>query len=107
MSGNLTEAHWYMMREDETVDDVRDRRLRECPILSPAELEVLLQCRRTIWDGYVCSKSARDSLCDRGFITRCQGWQVVTQEGMAILDTLGYMKCAEWGVNVREHSAPK
>lgn len=84
---------WYEFDpEKESVDECRDRRLRQCPLLSASELEVLRQCRMTIWDGNVASKSARNSLADRGFIVRYNGWQVITKEGMAILDTLGEMR---------------
>src|SRR5574337_177098 len=84
---------WYQFDVDhESLDEYRDRRLAQCPLLTPAELEVLRQCRMTIWDGYVCSKSARDNLVDKGLVTRWNGWQVITQEGMAVLDTLGEMR---------------
>lgn len=84
---------WYEFNPDvESINECRDRRLRECPMLSPAELEVLRQCRITVWDGNISSKSARGSLADKGLIVRWNGWQVITQEGMAVLDTLGEMR---------------
>jgi hypothetical protein len=84
---------WYEFDIDnESLDECRDRRLAQCPLLNSAELEVLRQCRITLWDGYVCSKQARDQLFKKGLITRWNGWQVITQEGMAVLDTLGEMK---------------
>lgn len=60
-----------------------------CPLVDAVELEVLCQCRMATWDGNVVSKTARDSLYKRGFIERFNGWQVVTLEGLAILETLG------------------
>lgn len=91
---------WYEFDEDnESLDECRDRRLRECPLVSPAELEVLRQCRMTIHDGNVVSKAARDILNRKGLITRWNGWQVVTQEGIAVLDTLGEMRDDRWPVN--------
>lgn len=87
---------WYDMRDDESLDECRSRRLLECPVLSGAELEVLRQLRMTVWDGNVVSKSARDSLVSKGLAVRCNGWQVITREGMAILDTLGEMRDERW-----------
>ena len=84
---------WYEFDVDnESLDQCRDRRLRQCPTLSPAEMEVLRQCRTAIWDGNVVSKSARSSLVSKGLVTRFNGWQVITQEGLAVLDTLGELK---------------
>lgn len=91
---------WYEFDpEVESVDECRDRRLRQCPVLSGAELEVLRQCRKTIWDGYIASKVSRDSLVYKGLVTRWNGWQVITQEGMAVLDTLGEMRDDRWGTS--------
>ena len=87
---------WYSLRDDESVNEARDRRLLEMPLLSPCEHEVLRQCRMTVWDGNVASKSARDSLYAKGLITRWNGWQVLTQEGMAVLSTLGEMEDDRW-----------
>ena len=91
---------WYEFDVDhESLDECRDRRLQQCPLLNGAELEVLHQCRKTIWDGYIVSKSARNRLTDKGLITRWNGWQVITQEGMAVLDTLGEMRDDRWGIS--------
>lgn len=87
---------WYRLRDDESVDEFRDRKLRECPVLSGPELEVLRQCRMTIWDGNVVSKAARNSITDKGLIVRYNGWQVITIEGMAVLDALGEMRDERW-----------
>jgi hypothetical protein len=97
--------NWYEFDVDnESLDECRDRRLRQCPILSPAELEVLRQCRMTIWDGNLVSKAARNSLVKKGLVTRFNGWQVITQEGMAVLDTLGEMKDDHWPKWIRMKS---
>lgn len=88
---------WYEFDSDnESLDECRDRRLSQCPILSGPELEVLRQCRMTIWDGNVVSKAARNSLTDKGLLVRWNGWQVITKEGMAVLDTLGEMRDDRW-----------
>ena len=54
------------------------------------------QCRMTIWDGNVVSKGARDLLFSKGLITRYNGWQVITIEGMAVLDAIGEMRDDRW-----------
>ena len=88
---------WYEFDpESESLDECRDRRLLQCPVLSGAELDVLRQCRMTIWDGNVASKAARNSLEGKGLITSFNGWQVVTREGMAVLDILGEMRDDRW-----------
>lgn len=88
---------WYEFDADnESLGECRDRRLRQCPVLDGPELEVLRQCRRTVWDGNVVSKYARDRLVKKGLATRWNGWQVITQEGMAVLDTLGEMRDERW-----------
>ena len=88
---------WYDFDVDnESLDECRDRKLRQCPTLNPAELEVLRQCRMTVWDGNVASKAARNSLASKGLIVRYNGWQVITKEGMTVLDTLGEMRDDRW-----------
>lgn len=92
-ASTASEQPWYEFNpEVESVQESRDRRLLQMPVLSGPELEVLRQCRKAIWDGNVVSKYARDSLFKRGLITRFNGWQVITREGLAILDTLGELK---------------
>ena len=59
-------------------------------------LEALKQLRSTVWDGNLISKTARDSLDRKGLIVRWNGWQVISQEGMAVLDALGMMNDVRW-----------
>jgi hypothetical protein len=73
-----------------------DKLLLECPLLGGAELEVLRQCRMTVWDGNVVSKQARSSLADKGLIVRYEGWQVITREGLKVLDALGELRDDRW-----------
>jgi hypothetical protein len=81
---------WYEWdSNNETLQEKRDRCLLQMPQLSPIELEVLRQLLITTWDGYIKSKSARDSLYHKGLIVRWNGWQVISREGLAIIDTLG------------------
>jgi hypothetical protein len=84
---------WFEFNVDtESVDECRDRRLSQMPLLSPVELEQLRQLRTATWDGNLVSKQARSSLFRKGLATSFNGWQVITQEGLAILDTLGELK---------------
>lgn len=82
-------------------------KLLKIPVLSPAELEVLRQCRRTIWDGNIVSKVARGSLVRKGLVTRWNGWQVITQTGMVVLDALGEMRDDRWGTDNGKHKQPR
>ena len=86
-------THWYEFNPDvESLDECHDRRLQQMPLLNGAELEVLRQCRKATWDGNLVSKAARSSLIQKGLVTAFNGWQVITKEGLAVLDTLGEMK---------------
>jgi hypothetical protein len=69
-----------------------DRRLMRMPVLSGAEMEVFRKCRTATWDGNIPSKIARDQLARKGLLVRYNGWQVVTKEGLAVLDTLKELK---------------
>lgn len=81
---------WYEWDPDKTdLDDHRDRKMLACPILSPVEVEQLRQLRSATWDGNLISKSARDSLHQKGLVSKYEGWQVITREGLAVLHTLG------------------
>lgn len=77
--------------ENESVDECRDRRLMQMPILSSAQMEVLKQCMHPVWDGNVASKVARYELAQKGLIVQFNGWQVVSQEGLAMLEQLGVL----------------
>lgn len=87
---------WYDLRDGESINECHDRRLLQMPMLTGVQLEVLRQLRMTVWDGNIISKSARDWLVSNGYAVRCNGWQVITREGMAILDTLGEMRDERW-----------
>ena len=79
-------------------DDLPDAESKlRAPRLTATQLEVLTQTRKTTWDGYVISKAARNELVNLGLVTRCNGWQVITREGMAVLDVYGLMADDRWG----------
>ena len=89
----MPQPPWYEFDvEGESLDECRDRRMAQMPIITPVELEALRQLRTATWDGNLISKSARSSLCRKGLATAFNGWQVITQEGLAVLDTLGELK---------------
>lgn len=83
---------WKFYPELESVDEFRDRCLMNMPDLSPAEMDVLKQCATCTWDGNILSKTARNKLAEKGLLTRCSGWQVVTDKGIKILDLLGIIR---------------
>jgi hypothetical protein len=79
--------------------DLNDEAARRmlCPKLTAIQLEVLWQLRITVWDGYLISKMARNELVGRGLATRLNGWQVITREGLAVLDFYGLLKDDRYG----------
>lgn len=90
---------WYdHISGSESIDELMARRRREVPRLTGAQLEALWQLRMTVWDGYLISKIARDQLVDKGLASRCNGWQVLTREGMAVLSTYGLMENEQYGI---------
>ena len=90
---------WYQWdSEGESLPECYDRRLMSAPILTPAELEQLHQLRTITWDGNVISKAARTSLHKKGLVVRFNGWQVVSEEGMAVLSVLGKLNDREYPV---------
>lgn len=83
---------WYEFDpEKESLDECRDRRLLEMPLLNSAEMEVLKQAMHPVWDGNVASKSARNSLLRRGLVVKFNGWQIISLEGLAMLEQLGFL----------------
>jgi hypothetical protein len=89
----MAEKPWYEWDENnESLEECRDRRLRQCPLLTGIQLEALKQLTTVIWDGYLISKCARGDLVDMGLAVKWQGFQVISREGMAVLDTLNALK---------------
>jgi hypothetical protein len=83
---------WYEFDpEKESLDECRDRRLMTMPTLTPAEMDVLKQCMHPVWDGNLASKSARTELIRKGLVVKFNGWQIVSQEGLAMLEQLGLL----------------
>lgn len=52
-------------------------------------LEQLIQLLRLVHDGDLINKSSRDRLYEKGYITRCNGFQVISEKGISILVDLG------------------
>lgn len=84
---------WYEFDVDnETPLEARSRRLMQMPTLSGAEYDSLYACRQACWDGNLPSKSGRDSLVARGLVVRWNGWQIASQEGLALLVEMGKLR---------------
>lgn len=52
-------------------------------------LEQLLQLRRIVWDGDLISKSDRDHLVKNGLAVNCEGYNLINQEGIRLLVSIG------------------
>lgn len=83
--------NWYDFDENGSIDENRDRRLLTMPVLSSGEMEVVKQCMHPVWDGNVVSKTARNSLFQKGLIVRYNGWQIVSMAGLALLKELNML----------------
>lgn len=70
----------------------KSERFEHLPVLSPSEVEQLLQLRIMTWDGNLISKTARGVLVKLGLAVRWNGYQVITQDGLAVLDSLGLIR---------------
>lgn len=89
---------WYDWDPDkESLEEREAERRRLCPRLTATQLEALWQLRMTVWDGYVISKTTRDELVRMGLAERLNGWQFITREGMAVLDTYGLLNDDRYG----------
>ena len=98
-AGKRQDVDWYDWNpESETLEQRQAERRRLCPRLPSAELEALWQLLMTVWDGYVISKYARDILVQMGLAERLNGWQFITRQGMAVLDTYGLLKDERYGI---------
>lgn len=93
----MNEITWYDWIDGEGTTDRKARQLKGCPRLTSAQLEVLYQMRKTVWDGYVISKACRDQLVDMGLVDRLNGWQFITRLGMAVLDVYGLLSDERYG----------
>ena len=60
--------------------------------LSGAEKDVLLQLRKVTWDGNLASKQGRTDLVRKDLIIQYEGFQVISQQGLAILEALGKLE---------------
>lgn len=89
---------WYDWDSDKEPHEAAEARRKEmCPRLTATLLEALWQLRITVWDGYLISKTARDQLVGLNLVARLNGWQFITREGMAVLDTYGLLEDDRYG----------
>ena len=95
---------WYdWLDDDETWQQVIARRRLSCPHkLSAGQLEALTQLRKTTWDGYLISKQARSELVALGLVVKIQGWQVISREGLAVLDVCGLLENENQGATTTQ-----
>lgn len=49
------------------------------------QIEQLEQCLTATWDGDLISKSERDELVKQGYITRFEGWNIISCSGIGAL----------------------
>lgn len=66
--------------------------------LDGAEKDVLMQLRSIRWDGYVSSKTGRDSLVTKGLATRYDGYTAITAHGLILLAQCGRLESLTRGV---------
>ena len=63
----------------------------------PGNFELLLYLRfGPIWDGNLNSKQARDDMVDAGYIGRVSGFQFLNQNGVELLNQLGFLHEETW-----------
>lgn len=56
---------------------------------SEAPIDTLLQIAAApVWDGDLVSKMCRDRLVERGWVARCEGYNIITNEGRATIQAL-------------------
>ena len=55
-------------------------------------LEQLVQLTTVTWDGNLLCKEYRNELVKSGHATSYEGYNVITPEGIKLLETLGIMK---------------
>jgi len=87
---NLAEVPWMALTEFEA--------LTIWESMSGAEKDVLLQFRSGIkWDGFINSKSGRDSLIDAGLVMRYEGYSTISNHGLILLEAIGKLECLTQG----------
>lgn len=75
------------------IDAPPENRAAIVAIPDSAQRDVLRQLAKgPVWDGNLCSKSGRSELCRRGWAFSHQGWNFISNEGIAVVDAL-------WGID--------
>lgn len=59
----------------------------------PTRLEQLIQLLTVTWDGDLIHKTGRDGLVKRGLAINRDGWNVITPEGIGVLESIGAIHC--------------
>lgn len=60
--------------------------------LSGAEKDVLLQLTKVTWDGNLASKVGRYALVDKGLAIQYEGFQIISNYGLILLQALGRLE---------------
>lgn len=60
--------------------------------LSGAEKDVLLQLTKVTWDGNLASKVGRYSLVSKGLAIQYEGFQIISNHGLILLQALGRLE---------------
>lgn len=60
--------------------------------LSGAEKDVLLQLTKVTWDGNLASKQGRSDLVTKGLASQYEGFQVISNHGLILLQALGKLE---------------
>lgn len=56
------------------------------------QLEVLMQLRTATPDGKVISDAIRDKLVERALVAHAHGWNIITIDGLRLLEIIGMVK---------------
>jgi len=90
---------WIWDSENESIETANERRTQKIKELnlSSMQMDALKQLTSVVWDGYLISKSARYDLMDKGLVVKVQGFQVISQQGLAVLEHLELLRPFESG----------
>ena len=88
---------WFIWEDEvETLEQARERRQAAVSKLlsqfTSADRDALRQLQKATWDGDLVSKTGRDKLIEMGLAIQYQGWQVVSLEGLAVLEISKQLK---------------
>lgn len=87
MNGALCGANYDVLGQLERAEP--ENRAAIVALPDSAERDVLRQLAKgPVWDGNLCSKSGRSGLCQRGYAFSYNGYNFISQLGVAVADAL-------------------